>query len=188
MSALTDTIVWIANVPATYGYAMVFLAAFGAFGLFAASFRGGGGARKGRLIELRRERGQSTPGMLRRRIARVRNWAFRIAALGLIGGGVIGILSLTNGPITSGYIAEHGETAIGTVPEGLSGDWVRFTASDGRTYTLPFSFFTQPSYPGDESPAFAGDELVIHYLPDHPQAYVLDTERTLDSWGEPIGD
>lgn len=188
MNDILDTIVWIANVPATYGYAMVFLAAFGSAGIIGLGFRGTRSRRDSRLTELRAERGQPVPAGAPVALLRARNWFFRVLALAMIGSGVIGLLSLVNGPVTAAYIYEHGETTTGTVPEDLSSDWVRFTASDGITYTLPFAFFSPPSYPEDESVAFAADELVIRYLPGHPQAYVLDTRATLDSQGQPIGD
>lgn len=188
MNAFLDTLIWLANFPATFGYASVFIAAFSSFGLLMLAFRSGGASGPGdRLRQLRVERGlapaddgPSRPDVL----GLLRRWFFRIVALVVLSSGAIGLASLIFGPVTAGYIYEHG---VQVTAEQVDHDYVRFTAEDGTAYTLPHSFFTPPSYPEDTSLAFA-DQPVVRYLPDHPQAYVLDTRASLDSAGEPVGD
>ncbi|MGI6877198.1 hypothetical protein [Microbacterium sp. gxy059] len=185
---ILDTVIWLANFPATHGYAMVFIAAFGAVGLLSHAFGGASGSAPSRLQLLREERGQAVAVAQRRPVLLiVRQWAFRVLALVVLAGGVIGLLSLIMGPITSGYIHANGVAVEAEKVDGAGREAVRFTAEDGETYTLPFPFFTPPSYPGDTSLAFAGEKIVVRYLPDHPQAYILDTDESLDSWGDPIG-
>lgn len=191
MSAVLDTLIWIVNVPATTGYAWVFIGAFGATG-FAMLVTGAGGrfriARAARRRALAAEAvgevpDDPAPGALAV-IGRGISQAF-FGALGLvvIGFGAIGLLSLIFGPVTAGYIYDHG---VAVEAEEVDSDYVRFTAQDGVTYTLSYSFFTPPSYPDSENIAFA-DTAVVRYLPSHPQAFVLDTRASTDSSGGPLG-
>lgn len=191
MSAVLDTLIWIANVPATTGYAWVFISAFGAAGFAMLATGAGGRFRTARAARRRalaaEEVGQvpdePAPGALAVLGRGISRWFFGALAVVVIGFGAIGLLSLIFGPITAGYIYHHGVTVEA---EEADFDYVRFTAQDGVTYTLTYSFFTPPSYPGSEDIAFA-DTAVVRYLPDHPQAFVLDTRASTDSSGAPLG-
>lgn len=186
---IVDTLVWLANFPATHAYEMVFVGGFSALGLIGLAFRGG--PRRSRLEELRVERGMASPEFpARERIgAAVQSWFFLILALVVLSGLVIGIASLIFGPITRGYIYEHGERAVSISDDAASSfETVTFDAVDGRRYTLNLPFFSPVTYPDRDAFVTSTDELVVRYLPSHPQAYVIDTRESLDSWGEPLGE
>lgn len=186
MRDILDTLIWIANYPATYGYACVFIAAFGAIGLLMLAARSPRVSRAdSTLRRLRRERGLphgDAPAGLGLAGA-LRRWFFGLLSVVVLGGGAIGLASLVFGPITAGYIYGNGVSAEA---ETVDSDYVRFTAENGTTYTLHHNFFTPQSYPGDETLAFA-DRVVVRYLPGHPQAFVLDTRASTDAFGDPLG-
>jgi hypothetical protein len=105
----------------------------------------------------------------------------------VLSGLAIAIASLVFGPITRAYIYENGEQAIATQTDGIS-DGVVFTTTEGETYTLNLPFFSPPTYPERDAFVSGSDQLVVRYLPGHPQAYVVDTTESVDAWGDPIGD
>lgn len=174
MNGLLDHLVWLANFPAGTGYVWVFISSFGAFGVGRHMINRS--ARRSRLTELRQER--EAPLGLRRQpvldaLQLIKAWVARVVFVWLVVAGALGIASLAGFAPTLGYIHANGATA----PATLENDYVTFTASDGRTYTLPYDFFTTPAYP-DREFFTSADEIVVRYLEAHPQAYVLDTERT----------
>lgn len=184
---ILDTLVWLVNFPATHAYEMVFLGAFSSMGLIALAFKKG--PRTSRLAELRAERGQATstlPASVHIGAA-IQRWFFRVLSLVVLSGLAIAIASLVFGPITRAYIYENGEQAIADRTDGIS-EGVVFTATDGQTYKLNLPFFSPPTYPERDAFVSTSDQLVIRYLPGHPQAYVVDTRESLDTWGDPIGD
>ncbi|WP_105565748.1 hypothetical protein [Microbacterium halophytorum] len=186
MNEVLDTVIWLVNMPATHGYAFVFIAAFGSFGLLALTFKtSSGDTHSAALRRIRMERGlpvgdaPSGPGPL----SIVRRWFFGLLSIVVLGGGIVGLASLIFGPVTGAYIYANG---VEVEAESIDSDYVRFTAEDGQTYVLSYSFFTAQSYPEDEMLAFA-DRVVVRYLPGHPQAYVLDTRASTDTTGRPLG-
>ncbi|WP_029151352.1 hypothetical protein [Microbacterium indicum] len=186
MTGFLDALVWLATFPATHGYEMVFVGAFGGIGLIAMAFRGGSGSSGSRLADLRRERGLQAPAAAGASATFVFvRWLWRILALVVLSGAVIGLISLISSPITSPYIYANGAMAV-AVDNG--DDTLTFTAEDGAEYTVNVPFFTQPSYPDADAFLAMSEQVVVRYLPDHPQAFVVDTDETLDSWGESIGD
>jgi len=184
---ILDTLIWLVNFPATHAYEMVFLGAFSSFGLIGLALRKG--PRRSRLAELRAERGQASSDVpaAARIGAALQAWFFRLLALVVLSGLAIAIASLVFGPITRAYIYENGEQALATSTDGIS-NAVQFEASDGETYTLNMPFFSPPTYPDKDAFVSGADQIVVRYLPGHPQAYVIDTTESIDSWGEPIGD
>ena len=178
--SIPDTIVWLANFPATHAYEMVFLGSFSAMGLIGLALRRG--PSRSRLEQLRIERGL-------RIVAQTRNSSFVALALVVLAGLAIALASLLFGPITRGYIYDHGVRADTIVDdEGGSFETVTFDAENGTRYTLNLPFFSPVTYPDRDATATGTDPLVVRYLPGHPQAYVVDTRESLDSWGEPIGE
>ncbi len=178
--SIPDTIVWLANFPATHAYEMVFLGSFSAMGLIGLALRRG--PSRSRLEQLRIERGL-------RIVAQARSWSFVALALVVLAGLAIALASLLFGPITRGYIYDHGVRADTIVDdEGGSFETVTFDAENGTRYTLNLPFFSPVTYPDRDATATGTDPLVVRYLPGHPQAYVVDTRESLDSWGEPIGE
>jgi hypothetical protein len=182
-----DTLIWLVNFPATHAYEMVFVGAFSSFGLIGLAFRKG--PRLSRLAELRAERGQapSTVSAPVRIGAALQTWFFRLLAIVVLSGLALALASLVFGPITRAYIYENGEQAIATQTDGIS-DGVVFTTTEGETYTLNLPFFSPPTYPERDAFVSGSDQLVVRYLPGHPQAYVVDTTESVDAWGDPIGD
>jgi hypothetical protein len=175
---LMDTLVWLVNFPATHGYVLVFIAGFSLMGLGMRSFRNSGHVSP-RLDQLRAANGEEIPRPSPVRIVAgsAQMWVYRLLALVIIGGRVIGVISLIKGPVTGEYIAEHGLEATGT----MDVETVTFTAADGRVLTQPYDFFTQPLVPSDGYSPSSGD-VTIRYLEGHPQAYVVIAED--DPWGE----
>ena len=169
-----DTLIWLVNFPAAHGYAMVFIAGFSILGLFAMSARAAvpGGElrrireREGLLRDDIRPRGQVAGSIVR--------VVFRILAFVMLGSLVIGILSLVGVPVTRAYIYDNGQPATGT----MDGDWVTFTTADGVEYTLESNFFTSAVYPDRDVYLPSGEPVQVRYLPDHPQAFVIDSEQT----------
>ncbi|MCI1019993.1 hypothetical protein HWD99_15285 [Microbacterium sp. C5A9] len=170
---ILDTLIWLVNFPASRGYVMVFIAGFSLLGLFAMS-----ASRSTPGVSLRRIRERE--GLLHRDDATrgqvwgtVRRIVFRILAVIMLGNLVIGILSLTGVPVTRAYIHEHGQPTTGTV----DGDWVTFTTSSGVEYTIESNFFTPAVYPDRDTYLPSGEPVVVRYLPDHPQAFVIDSSQ-----------
>ncbi|ALX67099.1 hypothetical protein [Microbacterium sp. XT11] len=168
-----DTLIWLVNFPASHGYAMVFIAGFSILGLFALSAaRSTPGAALRRIREregLLREDAPSR-GATAGRAMRI---VFRVLAYLMLANLVIGILSLTGVPVTRAYIYEHGQPTTGT----LDGDWVTFTTSTGVEYTLESNFFTPSVYPDRDAYLPSDSPIVVRYLPDHPQAFVIDSTQ-----------
>ncbi|WP_243225865.1 hypothetical protein [Microbacterium sp. CIAB417] len=173
---LMDTLVWLVNFPVTHGYAMVFIAGFAMLGLLSQATRPIGA--RSRLSTIRAREGLVESGSDRRSrvvIARLQRLFFRVLAVVMGAGLVLGILGLIGVPVTSAYIHDNGQPAVATV----DGDWVRFTTATGVEYTLPNDFFTPSMYPDRDAWVPSGD-IVVRYLPSHPQAYVIDTEQLPD--------
>lgn len=167
-----DTLIWLLNFPAAHGYAMVFIAGFSLFGLFALS---ASGATPGSALRRVRER----EGLLRPEDAKRGRWGgrlrrivFRVLTVVMLANLVIGILSLTGVPVTRAYIYEHGQPTTGT----RDGDWITFSTASGVEYTVESNFFTPAVYP-DRDAYVSGDQVVVRYLPSHPQAYVIDSSQ-----------
>lgn len=169
-----DTLIWLVNFPASHGYAMVFIAGFSLFGLFALSMSGRSprtGLRAVREREGLTEDQGTARADLRGTIVR---GVFRVLAVLMLANLVIGILSLVGVPITRAYIHEHGRPAAAVV----DGDWVTFTTDSGVEYTLPNDFFTPSTYPDRDAYVPSGESATVRYLPDHPQAFVIDTSQS----------
>lgn len=98
---------------------------------------------------------------------------FRLLALLMAAGLVLGILSLVGVPVTTAYIHENGHPTIGT----LDGEWVTFTTAAGETYTLRSDVFTPAQYPDRDAYVPSDAEVVVRYLASHPQAFVIDTTQ-----------
>jgi hypothetical protein len=170
-----DTLIWLVNFPASHGYAMVFIAGFSILGLFALS-----GARATPGTALRRIREREgllrDDGAARGAVAgRTLRIVFRVLAILMLANLVIGILSLTGVPVTRAYIYERGQPTTGTI----DGDWVTFTTSAGVEYTLESNVFTPAVYPDRDAFLPSGSPVVVRYLPDHPQAFVVDSSQAL---------
>ncbi|MGO1255612.1 MAG: hypothetical protein ACTIJN_00565 [Microbacterium gubbeenense] len=183
-----DSLVWLANFPATHAYEMVFLGAFSALGLVVAARQSV--PKRSRLDQLRVERGMAGPEFpaASRVAAKVQSWFFFLLALVVFSGFVIAIASLIFGPITRGYIYEHGERAVAIQTDDMgSFETVTFDADNGHRYTLNLPFFSPVTYPDRDAFVSGSEDLVVRYLPNHPQAFVIDTRQSLDSWGEPLG-
>ncbi|UWF76688.1 MULTISPECIES: hypothetical protein [Microbacterium] len=171
---MLDTIFWLLNFPAANGYAMVFLAAFGATGVGMRALRGPSVTAAGRLRAVREREGllpADAPTTTSSAAAHLQRVAFRVLFLVLLGGGLIGLLSLVGVPVTRAYIHANGVEAQGTV----DGNWVRFTTADGTAYTLPNDVFTPSVHPDRHASVGAGGTVTVRYLPGHPQAYVIDS-------------
>ena len=173
---IMDTIVWLANFPVTHGYAMVFIAGFSFMGLFAQSFRKI--RSRSQLSVIRDREGLPEPesaGAGRTVFAHLQRLFFRVLTAVMAVSIVLAILGLIGVPVTSSYIHDNGQPAVAT----LDGDWVTFTTATGETYTLPHDFFTPSAYP-DRDAWIPGPDVVVRYLPSHPQAYVIDTSQLAD--------
>ncbi|GAB3598941.1 hypothetical protein [Microbacterium tumbae] len=171
---IMDTVVWLVNFPVAHGYAMVFIAGFSLMGLLTLSFRGVGSSSRLSAVREREGLPEADAGHARRSvIAHIQRFGFRVLAVVMLAGLVLGILGLTGVPVTAGYIHANGQPAIAT----MDGDWVTFTTSTGKTYTVESNFFTPALYPDRDAWVPSGTELVVRYLPDHPQAFVIDTTQ-----------
>ncbi|MFE2772568.1 hypothetical protein [Microbacterium resistens] len=172
---MLDTLMWLLNFPASHGYQMVFVAGFSLFGLIAMAVRRPAGRDALAVIRAREGLAVADTGEAARRIrGRLRQWFFRILLLVMLTGGAVGILSLVGVPVTNAYIHANGVAAEATV----DGDWVTFTAEDGKTYTLENPFFTPAAYPDSRAWVGSGDPVVVHYLREHPQAFVIATDAS----------
>lgn len=184
MNPILDTLVWLVAFPATHAYEMVFVGGFSIAGILGIAARKG--PRHSRLDRMRIERGMASDelGAPTRLLQALRSWFARALALVIGSGLVIAIASLIFGPITNAYIGQHGVQAVAS----LENDIVSFTAEDGTQYRLRLPFFSPPAYPDRDAFITSSDQLVVRYLPGHPQAYVVDTAESLDTWGDPLGD
>lgn len=171
---MLDTIFWLLNFPASNGYAMVFIAAFGSTGLAMLAFGGARGNRS-RLQALREQEGLAAPTASAGPavLTRTRQIVFRIVFAVVLGSGAVGLLALIGVPVTNAYIHANGVETTGTMD---SGDWVTFTTEDGAEYTLANDFFTPSVYP-DAHASVGWDDapVTVRYLPGHPQAFVIDS-------------
>lgn len=171
---VADTLIWLLNFPASHAYAMVFIAGFSILGLFAASSRG---AIPGAALRIVRESEGLVADEPRRSesiLGRARRLVFRVLAIVMLVNLVVGILSLTGVPLTRAYIHENGIPTTAT----LDGDWVTFSTTAGVEYTLESNFFSPAVYPDRDAYFPSGDPVVVRYLPDHPQAFVIDSTQT----------
>jgi len=191
MREILDTIVWIVNVPATTGYAWTFIGAFSAIGLLMVASGFGSQLRLARSARANareaRARGGHPDDDVPNPLAVLGYGLGRVAAVVIVlitvAFGAVGLISTFGHTITAGYIFDHG---VQVDAENINDDYVQYTAADGTVYTMEYSFFTAQSAPSDENIAFA-ETLVVRYLPDHPQAFVVDTEASTTHAGEPLG-
>jgi hypothetical protein len=170
---ILDTLIWLVDFPASHAYAMVFIAGFSILGLFAMSVSGSAPG-----VSLRRIREREgllrEQGPQRGRIAgRLVRSGFRVLAFLMLANLVIAILSLSGVPVTRAYIHEHGQPTAAT----LDGDWVTFTTATGVEYTLESNFFSPAVYPDRDAYFPSGEPVTVRYLPDHPQAFVIDSSQ-----------
>lgn len=167
-----DTLIWIVDFFASHGYIMVFIAAFSAFGLLPLALRRVGAPR---LVQTDLSGGESlvTGGSPRSVLGIVQTWVYRALAVVVIGGGVVGLLSLFGVPVTRGYIHAHGVAATGV----YDGSFLRFSTTAGVEYTLPVDFFTPAMHPDAHAYIPWDEPIVVRYLADHPQAYVVDSTQ-----------
>lgn len=171
---ILDSLIWLINFPVAHGYPMVFIAGFSLFGLAALAFRSVDGV-DSRLTVIRDREGlpESRPAGGRIVVARVQRIVFRILALIMLSGLVLGILSLAGVPVTHGYIRANGVPTTGTV----DGDWVTFSTPGGETYTIESNFFTPAMHPDRDAWLPSDAPVVVRYLPSHPQAFIVDTQE-----------
>lgn len=168
-----DTLIWLLNFPASHGYAMVFIAGFSILGLFAMSASGRSPRATLRAVREREGVAHETEAPREGTLAAVARLVFRVLAIVMVANLAIGILSLTGVPITRAYIHEHGRPTSATV----DGDWVTFTTETGVEYTLESNFFTPAVYPDRDAYIPSGETITVRYLPDHPQAFVIDSSQ-----------
>lgn len=172
---IMDALIWLVNFPVSHAYAMVFIAGFSLMGLAVLAFRGVGGT-SSRLTAVRESEGLPESGRtdgMRSVVARVQRLGFRILAVVILAGLVVGILALTGVPVTRAYIHDHGVPTTGTV----DGDWVTFSTPGGETYTIESNFFSPALYPDSNAWLPSDAPVVVRYLPAHPQAFVVDTTQ-----------
>ncbi|QIK71937.1 hypothetical protein G7070_06225 [Propioniciclava coleopterorum] len=161
MSELLDTLVWLVNFPVSHGYAMVFIAGFSLLGLLMMAR----GARE--PVDA-----ASTPARRRRAAAAgVQRLVYRVLAVVVLGGGVVGLLSMLGLPVTHAYIHANGTP----VPGQIEGDYVVFTTTEGVRHVQPMDFFSTPLYPDTDVWIPLDSPVTVRYLAAHPQAYVVDT-------------
>lgn len=171
---IMDTVIWLVNFPVSHGYAMVFVAGFSLVGLGSMAFRPVGASSKLQVIRAREGLPEvSSRGAGPTVFAHLQRALFRVLGLVMLAGLALGILGLTGVPVTAAYIHQHGIPTTAAV----DGDWVTFTTPNGQAYTLESNFFTPSQYP-DRYGYFSGDQVVVRYLPGHPQAFVIDTVQS----------
>lgn len=171
-----DTLIWLIDFPVRHGYPMIFIAGFSLIGVALMAFRPVGGRVKSRLAAVREREGlpeapQATDG--RMVWARVQRVFFRILAVMMISGLILGILGLSDVPITHAYISERGVPTTATV----DGEWVTFSTGSGETYTLESNFFTPALYPDSNAWIPSDTPVVVRYLPTHPQSFIIDSTQ-----------
>lgn len=171
---VADTLIWLLNFPASHAYAMVFIAGFSILGLFAASSRGAIPGAALRIVRESEGLAADEPRRTESLLGRARRLLFRVLAFVMLANLVIGILSLTGVPLTRAYIHEHGIPTTAT----MDGDWVTFSTTAGVEYTLESNFFSPAVYPDRDVYLPSGEPVVVRYLPDHPQAFVIDSAQT----------
>lgn len=172
---IMDTLIWLINFPISHAYSMIFIASFSLMGLAALSFRGVGGT-SSRLTAVRESEGLPEPSRIsggRLFIARGQRFGFRVLAVVMLAGLVLGILGLSGVPVTHAYIKEHGVPTTGTA----DGDWVTFSTPSGETYTIESNFFSPALYPDRDAWLPSDAPVVVRYLSTHPQAFVIDTTQ-----------
>lgn len=170
-----DTLIWLADFPVRHGYAIVFVAGFSLMGIGAFAFRSAGG-RSSRLAAIREREGlpeATRNGGARVLVARVQRVFFRLLGVVMLSGLVLGILSLCGVPVTHAYINANGVPATGTVDD----DWVTFSTPGGETYTVESNFFTPSVYPDRRELLPFDGQVVVRYLPSHPQAFIVDSTQ-----------
>ena len=168
-----DTLMWLVNFPASNAYAVVFIAAFSFFGLLGLASRT---RAPGAALRRVRESEGLLPDADRARVdvlGGARRVLAGVLAAVMVGALAVAILSLVGVPVTRAYIHEHGRPTTGTI----DGDWVSFTTSDGTAYTLENDFFSPAVYPDREAFLPSGQPVVVRYLLDHPQAFVIDSSQ-----------
>lgn len=166
-----DTLVWLANFPATYGFVFVFIAGFSLFGLLRMAV--GGGALTDRALQQLREAAGEATEPTRSTAHKVQAWLYRVVTVLVLAAAVIGIISLiTNRPITASYIADRGHTVSGTYD--TASRVVSFRADDGREYRIPIQLMTPPTLDGFWP---SDGQVEVRYLPSHPQAFVIIPPR-----------
>lgn len=175
--SIMDAIIWLANFPVTHGYAVVFIAGFSLMGLFAQSFRSIGSRSQLSMIRQREGLPEHEAGRASRNaFAHAQRLFFRVLTVVMAASMVLAILGLMGVPVTSAYIHDNGHPAVAT----LDGDWVSFTTVTGETYTLPNDFFSPSMFPDRDAYVPSDVDVVVRYLPSHPQAYVIDTSQLPD--------
>ncbi|GAB3633606.1 hypothetical protein GCM10027421_29590 [Microbacterium shaanxiense] len=170
-----DTLIWLLNFPVGHAYPTVFIAGFSLMGLGVLSFRGVGGANP-KLTAMREREGlpeARSAGGVGHLAARVQRFGFRILAVVMVSGLVMGILALTGVPLTRAYIHENGVPTTGS----MDGDWVTFSTAGGQTFTIESNFFSPAVYPDTGAWVSSDAPVVVRYLPSHPQAFVIDTTQ-----------
>lgn len=166
-----DTVIWLLNFPVSHGFAVVVIAGFALLCLFA---RWSARSALGPLLPEPEERDELlSPRNGGGPAAAVRSIRVGLSALALLmlGSFLLGILGLTGVPVTRAYIYDHGQPTTAT----RDGDWVTFTTATGVEYTLESSIFSPAGYP-DRDASF-GEQVVVRYLPGHPQAFVIDSAQ-----------
>lgn len=169
-----DTLIWLFNFPASHGFVMVFVAGFSLIGCFVLALRP---TTPHNGLEAIRER-EGLPSLERPRsssklIGAVRRLFFTVLTVVMLGSLILGILGLTGVPVTRAYIHENGVPTVGS----MDGDWVTFTTNLGVEYTLPNDFFSPSVYPDRDAYLDSTEPIVVRYLPDHPQAYVIESSQ-----------
>lgn len=173
---IIDTLIWLVDFPVRHGYPMVFIAGFSLMGLAMLAFqpvRGGGSSR---LTAVREREGlpEAPPPVGGRAImARAQRIGFRILAITMLAGLVLGILGLAEVPVTHAYISERGIPTTASV----DGEWVTFSTAAGQTFTLESNFFTPALYPDAHAWIPEDSPVVVRYLPAHPQAFIIDSAQ-----------
>ncbi|AMS06023.1 hypothetical protein DUY81_16525 [Acidipropionibacterium acidipropionici] len=177
-----NTLVWLANFPVSNGYAMIFIGAFSLMGLGMMTF-GGGTTGDGKLQKIRAAQGlpEARSGEeLRAGLRTARRILAGLLLIGMVACLALGIMGVTGRGATRAWIHGHGTAADATMVSVEGEDFVAFEAADGRTYWLHNDFFSPATWPDREAFVSSGTRFQVRYLPDHPQAYVIDTDTLPD--------
>ncbi len=173
---IIDTLIWLVDFPVRHGYPMVFIAGFSLMGLALLAFQPLSGGVNARLTAVREREGltEARPPLGGRGILeRAQRIVFRILTVAMLAGLVLGILGLSEVPVTHAYISERGIPTTATV----DGQWVTFSTAAGETYTLESNFFTPVLYPDARAWIPSDSPVVVRYLPAHPQAFIIDSTQ-----------
>lgn len=185
IDTILGTLIWLVNVPTSNGLVFVFLAVFGGLGVLM-MYLATGRVRARRLpgsvitnaalvdgalplltaARAREHLPRATPAASRR--PNLPRMLTRALLLVLTAAGILGLLGIVGVPVTHAYIWSHG-TETGA---SIDGDWVTFTAADGRTYTVRNS---------DPTIGTSETSVRVRYLPKHPQAYVIVVPAAADA-------